>query len=105
MAEVPPQAYPPPHEAGGETPFDATVSQKGRLRAGGPFTRSLRSLLELSKLLLPSDTPGHLHDDEQRNDRTDGHSQPGKSLEEKCIREQHQINELRQSGLHGGEAD
>src|SRR5262252_4838843 len=52
------------------------------------------------KLFRPVDSPRHLHDHEQRNDRADGDGQTGEAFEEECVGEQDQIHKLSKPTFH-----
>src|SRR5215468_9852884 len=55
--------------------------------------------------LSPANLSGHLHDDEQCHDRTDGNGETGETLQEKRIRESHQVDELSQRCLARSELE
>src|SRR6516225_1653153 len=54
----------------------------------------------LEEFFRPTNAAGHLHDDKEGKDGTDGDREPGKSFEEKCIREENEVDQLRESGVN-----
>src|SRR5260370_16507555 len=79
------------------------------LRAKPPNHQSLRGRFTLTRerwaeLLFPANPPRHLHPHKQREDRSNRHRQSREPFEEKCVRKQHQVDQLRQSRIHHREA-
>src|SRR5947208_168172 len=57
-----------------------------------------------AELLFPANASRHLHHHEQREDRANRHRQSREPFKEKRIREQHQVDQLRQSSLYHGKS-
>src|SRR5262249_44203541 len=93
------------HERSKAAYYSYPIGEKNPVQTGsGSRHVSWEIRIRGRKLLRPSDPARHLHYDKQGHDRTGGNCESGKSLEEECVGEQHQVNELSASRFEGGKS-